>query len=136
MEDHDAARPNFSINLLKKISKNLKNNKAVVPAIFSKDSIKYKIKTKIFNLERKNSLLTQTPQAFRFKELFNLAIKERRKVNDEATLFVNQNYKIKFIPGENQNNKITYINDINVSKTYFGIGFDIHRLVKKKKNFI
>ncbi len=133
---HDAARPNFSINLLKKISKNLKNNKAVVPAMFSKDSIKYKIKTQIFNLERKNSLLTQTPQAFRFKELYNLAIKERRKVNDEATLFVNQNYKIKFIPGENQNIKITYINDINVSKTYFGIGFDIHRLVKKKKLYL
>ena len=38
---HDAARPNFSIKLLKNISKNLKKNKAVVPIINSKDSIKY-----------------------------------------------------------------------------------------------
>ena len=38
---HDAARPNFSIKLLKNISKNLKMNKAVVPIVRSKDSIKY-----------------------------------------------------------------------------------------------
>ena len=133
---HDAARPNFSISLLKKIAKNLKKNKAVVPVISSKDSIKYKIKNQIFNLKRKNSFLTQTPQAFRFKELYNLAIKEKSKVNDEATLFLNQDYKIKFISGENQNTKITYLDDVNVSKTYFGIGFDIHRLVKNKNLYL
>ena len=33
---HDAARPNFSIKLLKNILKNLKKNKAVVPIIKSK----------------------------------------------------------------------------------------------------
>ena len=133
---HDAARPNFTISLLKKIAKNLKKNKAVVPVISSKDSIKYKIKNQIFNLKRKNSFLTQTPQAFRFKELYNLAIKEKNKVNDEATLFLNQDYKIKFISGENQNTKITYLDDVNVSKTYFGIGFDIHRLVKDKNLYL
>ena len=122
--------------MLKKITKNLKKNKAVVPVILSRDSIKYKIKNQIFNLKRKNSFLTQTPQAFRFKELYNLAIKEKDKVNDEATLFLNQDYKIKFISGENQNTKITYLDDIDVSKTYFGIGFDIHRLVKNKNLYL
>ena len=106
---HDAARPNFSIKLLKNLLKNLKKNKAVVPVISSKDSIKYKIKNQIFNLNKDNSLLTQTPQAFRFKELYNLAINEKNKISDEATLFINNNYKIKFIPGENKNNKITYL---------------------------
>ena len=62
---HDAARPNFSIRLLKNIAKNLKNNKAVVPIINSKDTIKYKTQNRIFNLNRNNLLLTQTPQAFR-----------------------------------------------------------------------
>ena len=132
---HDAARPNFSIRLLKNISKNLKNNKAVVPVVFSKNSIKYKIKNQIFNLKKNNSLLTQTPQAFKFKELYNLAINEKRKVSDEATLFINKNYKVKFIPGENENNKITYLHDINIPKTFFGIGFDIHKLIKKR-NYI
>ena len=41
---HDAARPDFSINLLKKLINSLKKNKATVPVIYSKDSIKYKVK--------------------------------------------------------------------------------------------
>jgi 2-C-methyl-D-erythritol 4-phosphate cytidylyltransferase/2-C-methyl-D-erythritol 2,4-cyclodiphosphate synthase len=133
---HDAARPNFSIRLLKNISKNLRKNKAVVPVVSSKDSIKYKIKNQIFNLNRDNLILTQTPQAFRFNELYKLAIKQKNKINDEATLFVNGNYKVKFIPGENQNIKITYLDDIKTSKTFFGIGFDIHKLIKRKKLYL
>ena len=133
---HDAARPDFSIRLLKNLSKNLKKNKAVIPVINSKDSVKYKSQRQIFNLKRNNLLLTQTPQAFRYKELFNLAIKHNQKITDEASLFVNHNYKIKFIKGENQNYKITYPDDIKIPKTYFGLGFDIHRLVKKKKLFL
>jgi 2-C-methyl-D-erythritol 4-phosphate cytidylyltransferase/2-C-methyl-D-erythritol 2,4-cyclodiphosphate synthase len=107
-----------------------------VPVVSSKDSIKYKIKNQIFNLNRDNLILTQTPQAFRFNELYKLAIKQKNKINDEATLFVNGNYKVKFIPGENQNIKITYIDDIKTSKTFFGIGFDIHKLVKRKKLYL
>ena len=38
-----------------------------------------------------NSFLTQTPQAYRFKELYNLAINEKNKISDEATLFINKN---------------------------------------------
>ena len=69
---HDAARPNFSIKLLKNLVTSLNKYKAVIPAIESKDSIKYKIKNQLFNLNRKNSILTQTPQAFRFKDLYYL----------------------------------------------------------------
>ncbi len=133
---HDAARPNFSIKLLKRIHKNLKNNKAVIPIISSKDSIKYKIKNQIFNLNRNNSMLTQTPQAFRFKELYDFSTRQKGIITDEATLFIDRNYKVKFIQGENQNNKITYLSDIKISRTYFGIGFDIHRLIKKKKLYL
>ena len=39
---HDAARPNFSIKLLKKLNDNLKNNKAVIPFIKTENSVKYK----------------------------------------------------------------------------------------------
>ena len=47
---HDAARPNFSINLLKKLIISLKRNKATIPVIYSKDSIKYKVKKPIDNV--------------------------------------------------------------------------------------
>ena len=133
---HDAARPNFSIKLLKNLSKNLKKNKAVVPMIYSKDSIKYKYKGEFFNLDRKNLILTQTPQAFRFKELYNIAIKEKSKVSDEASLFLEKNHKVKFIPGENLNNKITFLDDLKETRNFFGLGFDIHKLVKNKKLYL
>ena len=60
----------------------------------------------------------------------------KNKVTDEATLFINKDFKIKFIPGEKSNNKITYIDDIKTPKTFYGIGFDIHKLVKNKKLYL
>ena len=133
---HDSARPNFSIKLLKNLMNNLKKNKAVVPFIKANDSIKYQIKGEVYNINRKDTFLTQTPQAFRFKELYNLAVKEKNKISDEASLFLNYNYKVKFIPGENKNSKITYLDDIKAFRTYYGIGFDIHKLLKNKKLYL
>ena len=133
---HDAARPNFTIKLLKNLIKSLKKNKASIPVISSKDSIKYKVKNQLFNLNRTNSYLTQTPQAFKFKDLYNLSINQKNKIQDEATLFIDDNSKIKFINGETLNNKITFKEDINNTKNYFGIGFDVHRLIKRKKLFL
>ena len=133
---HDAARPNFTIKLLKKLINSLKKNKASVPVIKSKDSIKYKIKNQLFNLSRENSFLTQTPQAFKFIDLYNLYIKQTNKIQDEATLFIENNLKINFIKGENLNSKITFKEDVVQEKTFFGIGFDIHRLIKSKKLYL
>lgn len=133
---HDAARPNFTINLLKKLINSLKKYKAVIPSIKSKDSIKYKIKNQIFNLSRDNSILTQTPQAFKFQDLYKLSIEQKKTIADEATLFIERNLSIKFIQGENLNNKITFKEDIKEKLTYFGIGFDIHRLIKGKKLYL
>ena len=133
---HDAARPNFTINLLKKLINSLKKHKASIPVIFSKDSIKYKFKNQLFNLNRKNSYLTQTPQAFKFKDVYNLSIKQKSIIQDEATLFIDNNLKINFVKGETLNNKITFKEDIINTKTYFGIGFDIHKLIKDKKLYL
>ncbi|MBD1170010.1 2-C-methyl-D-erythritol 2,4-cyclodiphosphate synthase [Pelagibacterales bacterium SAG-MED08] len=133
---HDAARPNFSLQLLKNLVKSLKKNKAVIPTVNTKDSIKYKVKKQLFNLNRDHSFSTQTPQAFRFNDLYNLSIKQKIKIQDEATLFIENNLKVKFIKGENSNNKITYKEDINTNKTFIGIGFDIHRLIKGKKLYL
>ncbi len=133
---HDAARPNFSVKLLKNLSNQLKTNKAIVPFVGSRDSIKYKIKKNFINMDRKNAYLTQTPQAFRFNDLFNLSIKQKNIFTDEATLFINNNLKVKFILGENQNCKITYLDDLKIPKIFFGIGFDIHKLIRNKKLFL
>ena len=133
---HDAARPNFTQKLLKNLVLNLKKNKAVIPIIKTRDSIKYKVGNNIFNLDKEKAFLTQTPQAFRYSDLYKLAIQKKNKISDEATLFLEKDYKVKFINGENQNNKITFYNDIKLPTTYFGIGFDVHRLVKNKKLYL
>ncbi len=133
---HDAARPDFSIKLIKNLIKNLKNNIAVIPVIFSKDSIKYKIKNEFYNLNRNNAYLTQTPQAFKYKYLYTLAKSQNQIISDEATLFIKNNKKVKFINGENKNNKITFLEDIKKTKNYFGIGFDIHKLIRGKSLYL
>ena len=135
---HDAARPNLSIKLLHRLKKELKKNNAVVPYLKSENSAKYKIKNKINNLDRNKILLTQTPQCFNFQELFNLYKSNKEKITDEASLYLRNNRKIKFILGDKKNFKITTIDDLNYlkSNTYYGIGFDIHRLIKNKKLFL
>jgi len=133
---HDAARPNFSIRLLKKLLLGLKKNKAVIPIISSTDSIKYRIDNQLYNIDKKNALLTQTPQAFKFHDLLKLALKQGNNITDESSLFISSNQKIKFITGEVENAKITFHKDIKKNNIYFGIGFDVHRLIKKKKLFL
>ena len=135
---HDAARPNFSINLLKNLNKHLNKNKAVIPYINTDNSTKYISRNKIVNLKRENVLLTQTPQCFNFRTLYSLSKNNKNLITDEATLFLNNNKKIKFIKGEETNIKITKKTDLDTSiiKTFYGIGFDIHRLIKNKKLYL
>ena len=68
----------------------------------------------------------------------NLFKKNKKKITDEASLYLNNNKKIKFILGEKKNFKITTIEDIKYlnNEIYYGIGFDIHKLIKNKKLFL
>ena len=134
---HDAARPNFSLKLLNNLIKGLKKNNCVIPMIKSTDSIKQKNKNKIINLKKENIFLAQTPQAFRFKELFKLQSNKNSKVTDDSSIFINANKKIKIIKGNTTNYKITNYSDLKENNSIrYGIGFDIHRLVPKRKLFL
>ena len=92
---HDAARPNFSINLLKKLKKKLNKYKGVVPYINTDNSTKYNYKNKVVNLKREKVLLTQTPQCFDFKTLYKLSKNNKTFVTDESSLFLNNKKKNK-----------------------------------------
>ena len=138
---HDSARPNTSIKLIKKTIRALKFHNAVIPAIKVKDSVKLKSQMgSILNINRKNLFITQTPQGFRYKNILKLH-KENKDTNitDDASLFVNDSKKIYIIKGEEQNFKITNNQDLELFKNLkqkkinYGIGFDIHRLEKKRK---
>ena len=63
--------------------------------------------------------------------------KGNSKITDDASLFINNSSKIKMVKGEEKNIKITTKNDIKENlKYYFGIGFDVHRLVKNKRMYL
>ena len=134
---HDAARPNFSLKLLKKLMDELKKNDCVIPAIQTSDSIKEKTLNIVKNLKREDVYLIQTPQAFNYKKLFALQNNKSEDVTDDANLFVRAGKKIKIIKGELTNNKITINKDIKLNNLVkFGLGFDVHRLVPKKKLYL
>ena len=143
---HDAARPNFSLKLFSKIIRNMKNIRAVVPKISIQDAVKQKIDSSlneyILGKSRDNLFLTQTPQAFNFKEIYNLHKKNDGKYkDDDISLYMDLN-KVKFIQGEKNNFKITdqedlkNLKNIYKSKQSVGIGFDVHRLVPKRKLYL
>ena len=134
---HDAARPNFSLNLLDRLNKELKLNDCVIPAIQTNDSIKQKTLNKIINLKRENIYLIQTPQAFNYKKLYKLQNNKSIEITDDANLFVKAGKKIKIINGEINNKKITIKSDVKINNLIkYGLGFDVHRLVPNKKLYL
>ena len=134
---HDAARPNFSLKLISNLFRELKKNKCVVPVIKTNNSVKFKDKKQIKNIDRNKIYLTQTPQAFDYNELIKLQKKTTTKITDDANLFIEANKKVKFVNGEINNSKITMISDIKEKKNLkYGIGFDVHRLVPKRKLYL
>jgi len=109
----------------------------VVPATKAHDSIKLKKKKNIINLKRENVYLTQTPQAFNYKEIYKLQNYKSSKITDDASLFISAGKKIKLINGEIYNKKITINSDVKNNKSIkYGIGFDVHRLVPKRKLYL
>jgi len=143
---HDVARPNFSKKLFSQILKNMKNSRAVIPKIKIQDAIKQVIDSSkeeyILGKNRDNLFLTQTPQAFNLKEIYKLhQLNASKYKDDDISLYMDLN-KVKFIEGEKNNFKITdhsdFVNLKNIykSKLSLGIGFDVHRLVPKKKLYL
>tara|TARA_E500000178_G_scaffold326211_1_gene354252 strand:- start:2564 stop:3709 length:1146 start_codon:yes stop_codon:yes gene_type:complete len=143
---HDAARPNFSTKLLGQILKKMKNAKAVIPKIKIQDAVKQVINSSkeqyILAKKREDLFLTQTPQAFNLKEIYHLHITNYTKYkDDDISLYMDLN-KVKFIDGEKNNFKVTDKYDFENLKSIYkykqrvGIGFDVHRLVPKKKLYL
>ena len=143
---HDVARPNFSTKLLSSILRNMRNARAVVPKIKVQDAIKQVIESSkeeyIVGKRRDNLFLTQTPQAFNLREIYHLHKTNSAKYkDDDISLYMDLN-NIKFIEGEKNNLKITDKSDFeNLKKIYksqlnVGIGFDVHKLVPKRKLYL
>ena len=141
---HDSARPTPSKDLVNKIIYNLKKNHAVVPVIKINDATKRAKENTIFkNITRHSLRFAQTPQGFTFKKIYEKHLKNiNTSFDDDSALFTKDEEKVVTITGSKKNLKITDKEDLNIfkslkrGKTYFGIGFDIHKLVKGRKLYL
>ena len=141
---HDAARPFPPEKLKKKKISKQKKNHAVVPITRVNDATKRIKKNTIFkNIERDTLRFAQTPQGFTYKKIYE---KHKKNINeffdDDSALFTNDKEKIVTVEGSKKNIKITDREDLNIfesfksGKTSYGIGFDVHRLIKSNKLYL
>ncbi len=141
---HDSARPFPSKELINKIISNIKKNDAVIPIIKINDATKRVEKNIVFkNIERNSLRLSQTPQGFTFKKIYEKHKKNSyEEFDDDAALFTNDDEKVKFVNWRKKNFKINDKQDLRIykllkkGKNYSGIGFDVHKLVKGRNLYL
>ena len=141
---HDAARPFTSKKIVHEVITKLNNNSAVIPAIKVNDAAKRARENIIFkNIQRNTLRLAQTPQGFSFQKIYEKHKKNKNfNFDDDSALFTNYDEKGLIINGSKKNIKITDKEDLDIFKSlrkgkiYSGIGFDVHRLVKKRKLYL
>ena len=141
---HDAARPSPPKNLISKLIYKLRNNDAVIPVIKVNDATKRVKENVIFkNIKRDDLSFAQTPQGFSYKKIYKKhKVNKKFSFDDDSALFTKNGEKVVTINGSKLNLKITDKEDLNIfkslkkGKTYKGIGFDVHRLVKKRKLYL
>ena len=141
---HDCARPYPAKKLINNIINKLKKNHAVIPVINVCDAVKRVEKDKVFkNIQRNSLKLAQTPQGFSFNQIYEKHKKyKNQNFDDDSALLTFDGEKVLTINGDKKNLKITDNEDVNIfkslnkSKTYSGIGFDIHKLIKGRKLYL
>ncbi len=121
---HDSARPFITVEKINEIIENVQKNKAVIPGISVKDTIKQISSLGVVeNTPARNSLVAvQTPQAFDFKVLLSAYEKIDDSFVDETITddsCVWERYvkeAVYVIAGEETNIKITTPGDISVGE--------------------
>jgi len=123
---HDGVRPFVSPEVIKNSIEAIKNERAVVAAVQVKDTVKkvgeggYVTKT----YDRKFLWQIQTPQAFRYDDIFNAHMKAEAKawdeVTDDAMLMEKLGIPVKIIQGSEENIKVTTPHDLEYAEFLIG----------------
>ncbi len=148
---HDAARPFVTKQLVLNILKELKKYPAVICGLKCPDTLKL-VKQGVIKktLSREDVYFAQTPQGFRREVILKAYKRFRvRKLNrlnsqftDEAQMVEAMGKPVKMIKGEGLNFKLTYPEDLKLAKEIAredyrtGLGFDVHRINRSRKDLI
>ncbi|MDG2101731.1 MAG: 2-C-methyl-D-erythritol 2,4-cyclodiphosphate synthase [Dehalococcoidia bacterium] len=134
----DIARPFTKESMYLEGIEELDTNDAVIFGLQPTDTVKIIDKNNFVlkNLDRRNLSNIQTPQFFKSKVLYKNVDLESKNVIDLANItddssFLDPSFfKIKVLKGDEKNIKITTKNDVdNLHSIFYGIGFDMHKLV-------
>lgn len=116
---HDGARPLIKQDYITNCIENMKEFKGVTIGVKSKDTVKITDKNNIvINTTNRNSTwIIQTPQCFDRSILLKVHEKYKNEdVTDDCSLLEKDEYKIKIIPGDYSNMKITTSEDLDIVK--------------------
>lgn len=120
---HDGVRPIISEELIRKVIQATQRWEAVVPGLPLRETIKQVGRDNLVSgtLNRKSIYLIQTPQGFK-KDLICRAYAQVKKrgwvASDDASLVEKLGAKVKMIPGEETNIKITSPQDLVLSELF------------------
>lgn len=147
---HDGARPLAQPSLFNQVIAAARKEQAAIAAVPVKDTIKIADPSGLVTgtPDRHTLWSVQTPQAFDRKILVSAYEQARQDGylgTDDAALVERLGAKVKVVPGNYQNIKITTPEDLQFAETVIGkrqeekvmvrtgIGYDVHRLVPERK---
>jgi len=114
---HDGARPLVEEKNIVDLLDALKTYKAATMAIKLEDTIAKVENGIVVEVPNRNEYVRiQTPQAFKFKTIFDNHIEKKHLVSDDTQLVLKSKEKIKIVGGNKKLYKITTVEDINYLK--------------------
>ena len=115
---HDGVRPLVDKGTLNRCHIALKKNKAVVPFIELKDSIREMNRDNSISRDRKNYVSVQTPQCFNLKFIQKAYQGEYQDIfTDDASVAENSGMEIFLVKGNEENLKITTPIDFKIAES-------------------
>ncbi len=122
---HDGARPLATTKLIKRVIKGLKKHQAVMTAVETTTCVKL-INPQSLEveqcLERQKSWLGQTPHGFKREiiiKAYEKAIKGEISGMDDCELVRKTGVRVKVVPGEWTNKKVTLPTDLNIVRQWY-----------------
>lgn len=118
---HDGARPLLTPALLGELLKAAREWGAAIPGIYARDTLKVVDRDGFVSntMDRSSAVFIQTPQVFRYSELYQayeMAMEEEYRSTDDAALFEKYIGRVKVVPGDYNNLKITTPEDLVIAQ--------------------
>lgn len=113
---HDAVRPFVSVDVLESLGEAVLKNKAVIPVIEVKESLRQVLKSESKAVKRSEFRIVQTPQVFE-SALIQQAYRQEywSEFTDDASVVEANGYEIYLVEGNEKNIKLTNPLDLKLA---------------------